>query len=157
MKLTKQIKADLSKAYKCAMEIGILNMKAPLRYINQYIAEDVNGYGTAADEKVRSRADFRKMVMDARRQAKGTVFKAKIITPYQPKFINETTVQFRDEMVVQIGAKKNNHSLHLWFSTLFRYQHEKWQMIFFHGSVPDAGSSSDDTFHVAEAEKQLKE
>jgi len=97
------------------------------------------------------------MVMDAREQSKGTAFKAKIITPYQPKFINETTVQFRDEMVVQIGAKKNNHSLHLWFSTLFRYQHEKWQMIFFHGSVPDAGSSSDDTFHVAEAEKQLKE
>ena len=113
MKLAKQIKVDLSKAYQCAMEISILNMKAPLRYINQYIAEDVNGYGTAADEKVRSRADFRKMVMDARRQAKGTVFKAKIITPYQPKFINETTVQFRDEMVVQIGAKKSNHSLHL--------------------------------------------
>jgi len=157
MKLAKQIKVDLSKAYQCAMEISILNMKAPLRYINQYIAEDVNGYGTAADEKVRSRADFRKMVMDARRQAKGTVFKAKIITPYQPKFINETTVQFRDEMVVQIGAKKSNHSLHLWFSTLFRYQHEKWQMVFFHGSVPDAGSSSDDTFHLGEAEKKVKE
>ena len=157
MKLTKQIKVDLSKAYQCAMEIGILNMKAPLRYINQYIAEDVNGYGTAADEKVRSRADFRKMVMDAREQSKGTAFKAKIITPYQPKFINETTVQFRDEMLVQIGAKKNKHSLHLWFSTLFSYQHQKWQMVFFHGSIPDAGSNSDDTFHLGVAEKKVKE
>ncbi|MBL7743065.1 MAG: nuclear transport factor 2 family protein [Chitinophagaceae bacterium] len=157
MNLTKQIKADLARAYQCAMEVSILDMKAPFRYINQYISEDVNGYGTAKDEKVLSRKDYRKMVMDSRRQSKGMLFNAKILTPYRPKFVDETTAQFRDEIVVKIGDKKNKTSLHLWFSTLFKYQHNKWQMVMFHGSMPDSGSSSSDTFHVAEAEKKLKE
>jgi len=157
MKLSKQLKTDLAKAFQCAMEVSILDMKAPLRYINQYIAEDVSGFGTAADEKVQLRADFKKMVLDARRQAKGMLFKARIITPYRPKFIDETTAQFRDEMIVEIGDKKYKHSIHLWFSTLFKYRNNKWQMLMFHGSMPDVGSSSADTFHVAEAEKKLKE
>lgn len=157
MKVTKKIQAELAKAYQCAMDVSILDMKAPLRYINQYIAEDVNGYGTAADEKVRSRKDFRKMAMDSRRQSKGMMYKAKIITPYRPKFINETTAQFRDEIVVQIGDKKNMHTLSLWFSTIYKYQYNKWQMVLFHGSMPDLGSSSSDTFHIAEAERKVKE
>lgn len=157
MKLSKQVKADLAKAYQCAMEISILNMKAPLRYINQYIAENVSGYGTAADEKVQSRKDYRKMVIAGRQQSKDMLFKAKTITPYRPKFIDETTAQFRDEMVVQIGDKKNKHSLHLWFSTLFKYQQGKWQMVMFHGSMPDAASTTEDTFHLGEAQKKLQE
>jgi signal transduction histidine kinase len=157
MKLTKQIKAELAKAYQCAMEVSILDMKAPLRYINQYISENVSGYGTAADEKVQSREDYRKMVIAGRKQSKDMLFKAKTITPYRPKFVDETTAQFRDEMVVQIGNKKNKHSIHLWFSTLFKYQHGKWQMVMFHGSMPNAASSTEDTFHVREAEKKLKE
>jgi hypothetical protein len=157
MKLTKQIKADLAKAYQCAMDVSLLDMKAPLRYLNQYIAENISGYGTAADEKIQSREDYRKMVMAGRQQSKGMLFNAKLITPYRPKFIDGTTVQFRDEAVVQIGDKKNKHSLHLLFSTLFKYQYGKWEMVMFHGSMPDAGSSSADTFHVTEAEKKLKE
>jgi hypothetical protein len=119
MKLSKQLKTDLAKAYQGAMEVSILDMKAPLRYINQYVAEDVSGFGTAADEKVKSRDDFKKMILDARRQAKGMLFKARITTPYRPKFIDETTAQFRDEMVVEIGDRKNKHSIQLWFSVLF--------------------------------------
>ncbi|MBL7722085.1 MAG: nuclear transport factor 2 family protein, partial [Chitinophagaceae bacterium] len=157
MKLTKQTRVDLAKAYQCALDVCILDMKAPLRYFNQYIAEDISGFGTAADEKVTSREDCRKMVMDSRKQSKGMIFKSRKITPYRPKFIDETTAQFRDEIIVQIGDKKNMHSLHLWFTTLFKYRNNKWQMVLFHGSMPDAGSSSADTFHVAEAEKKLKE
>lgn len=132
-------------------------MKAPLRYINQYIAENISGFGTAADEKVRSRKEYRKMIMDERRQSKGMIFKAKKLSPYRPEFTDETTVSFHDEVIVEIGDKKQKHSLHLWFTTVFKYSNKKWQMILFHGSMPDAGSSSADTFHVGEAEKKLKE
>ncbi|MFM8913682.1 MAG: hypothetical protein ACKOE6_12335, partial [Flammeovirgaceae bacterium] len=55
---TRKIKADLARAYQRAMQVSILDMKAPLNYINQYIAENVNGYGTAADEKIQSREDY---------------------------------------------------------------------------------------------------
>ncbi|MBS1730770.1 MAG: nuclear transport factor 2 family protein [Bacteroidetes bacterium] len=157
MKISKQIKAELATSYKCALDISILDMKAPLHYINQYIAEDVSGYGTAADEKVQSREDYRKMVMDSRRQAKGKLFKAKLISPYRPKFIDETTAQFQDEVLVQLGDKKNKVTLHLRFTTLFKYRINKWQLVLFHGSIPDAASSSEDTFHVGEAEKKVKE
>lgn len=157
MKLTKQIKAELATAYQCAMEISILDMRAPLRYINQYIAENVSGYGTAADEKVRSREAYRKMVMDARKQSKGMAFKAKMITPYRPRFIDPTTARFHAEIQVQLGEKKNKHVLHLCFSTVFKYQQNRWQMVLFHGSMPEADSHSADTFHIGEAERKLKE
>jgi hypothetical protein len=157
MKLTKQIKAELAKAYQCAMEISILDMKAPLRYINLYIAENVSGYGTAADEKVQSREDYRIMLMKSRQQAKGMLFKAKIITPYRPKFIDATTVQFHDEIIVQIGHKKNKHSIHLYMSCVYKHQFGKWQLVLFHGSMPDAASTTEDTFHLGEAEKKMKQ
>ncbi len=137
MKLTKQIRTDLAKAYQCAMEVSILDMKAPLRYINQYIAENVSGYGTAADEKVRSREDYRKMLMKTRQQSKGILIKAKIITTYRPIFTDETTAKFHDEIIVQIGDKKNKHQIHLYMSCVFKYQFNKWQMVLFHGSMPD--------------------
>ena len=156
MKLTKQIRADLAKAYQCAMEVSILDMKAPLRYINQYIAENVSGYGTAADEKVRSRDDYRKMLMKSRQQSKGMLFQAKIITPYKPNFIDETTARFHTEIMVQIGDKKNRHTIHLYMSCVFKYQFNKWQMVLFHGSMPDPASTIEDTFHIGEAEKKLK-
>lgn len=157
MKLTKQVKADLATAYQCAMEVSILDMKAPLRYINQYIAENVSGFGTAADEKVQSREDYRKMLLKSRQQAKGMLFKAKIVTPYRPKFTDVTTAQFHDEIVVQMGDKKKRHSIHLYMSCVFKYQFNKWQMVLFHGSMPDAASSTEDTFHMGEAEKKVKE
>jgi signal transduction histidine kinase len=157
MKLTKLIKTDLAKAYQCAIQVSILDMKAPLRYINQYVAENVSGYGTAADEKVQSRADYRKMIIKSRQQSKGMLFKAKIITPYRPKFADETTAIFHNEIVVQIGNKKNKHSIHLNMSCVFKYQFNKWQMVLFHGSMPDAASSTEDTFHIGEAEKKLKQ
>ena len=157
MKLTKQIKTELARAYRCALDVSLLDLKAPLRYINLYIAQDVSGYGTAIDEKVQSRAEFKKMVMTARQQAKGMSFKARIITPYQPKFIDDTTAQFRQEIEVTIGTGKNRHSLYLWFSTLFKYRNGQWQMVLFHGSMPETGSSSADTFHLTEAAQKLKE
>ena len=156
MKLTKQIRTDLAKAYQCAMEVSILDMKAPLRYINQYIAENVSGYGTAADEKVRSREDYRKMLMKTRQQSKGILIKAKIITTYRPIFTDETTAKFHDEIIVQIGDKKNKHQIHLYMSCVFKYQFNKWQMVLFHGSMPDPASTIEDTFHIGEAEKKLK-
>jgi len=121
MNLTKKQQAELATAYRCALEISILNMKAPLRYINQYIAENISGFGTAADEKVRSRKEYRKMIMDGRRQSKGMIFKAKKLSPYRPRFTDETTVSFHDEVIVEIGDKKQKHSLHFWFTTVFKY------------------------------------
>ncbi|MBS1923983.1 MAG: nuclear transport factor 2 family protein [Bacteroidetes bacterium] len=157
MKISKQIKTELATAYNCAMQVSILDMKAPLRYLNQYIAENVSGYGTAADEKVKSREDYRKLLMKSRQQSKGMLFRAKIITPYRPKYINETTAQFLDEIMIEIGDKKNKHSIHLNMSCVFTYQSDKWQMVLFHGSMPDATSTTEDTFHIGEAEKKVKE
>ena len=147
----------LKIAYKCALEVSILNLQAPLNYINQYIAEDITGYGTAADERVYSRTDFREMLKKSRQQSKGLLFKAKIITPYNPVFVNIDTAKFQDEIVVQVGDKKNKHVIHLWMTAVFVYRKQKWQMIMFHGSAPDAASSSEDTFHINEAEKKVKE
>ncbi|MBS1928397.1 MAG: nuclear transport factor 2 family protein [Ferruginibacter sp.] len=157
MKRLEQRKAQLKVAYQCVMKVSILDRKAPLRYINQYIAEDVCGFGTAADEKVESREEYRNVIIKSRQQSRGLYFKAKNLTPYHPKFIDEDTAQFHNEMVVQIGDRKNIQKFHLWFSVVFKYRWESWQMVLFHGSIPDAGSSMEETFLLGEAAQRLKE
>ncbi|MEN9599432.1 MAG: hypothetical protein RL596_1751, partial [Bacteroidota bacterium] len=139
------------------MDVSILNMKAPIRWINQYVSESVTGFGTAADEKVRSLKDYHKLIQDARNQSKGVPYKAVIKTAYRPKMQGAYQAVFNDEILVSIGTKKNAHHITLWMSTVFQWDDHKWQLILFHGSMPNLNTSSEDTFHIEEATKKVVE
>jgi hypothetical protein len=147
----------LKISYQRMMDVSILNMKAPIRWINQYVSESVTGFGTAADEKVKSRKDYHKLILDARNQSKGMLYKAVIKTAYRPKMQLDNQAVFNDEISVSIGSKKNLHDITLWMSTAFKWDGSKWQLILFHGSVPNMNTSSADTFHIEEAKKKLVE
>ncbi len=154
MNRTKQ--QELKIAYQRVMEVTLLDLKAPLRWIDDYVAENACGYGTAADEKFNSRDEFRWVIINSRKQSKNISLKAKIITKYKPSFFGEYTAAFRDQIIVNIGKNKQAHVLQLLVGTTYSYIDNKWQLISLNASLPDDNTSSTDTFHIADNEKKLR-
>ena len=149
-------KALLKTAYQRVLDVTLLDVKAPLKWIDGYVAENVTGRGTASDETFYSRADYKKIIVNSRRQSRNIAFHAKLLTRYAPKLTNSDIAVFYDEVFVTIGKGKQQHHLHLSVSTTFTYQNNRWQLINLHASLPDPASNSADTFHLDEANQRLR-
>ncbi len=149
-------KALLKTAYQRVLDVTLLDVKAPLKWIDSYVAENVTGRGTASDETFYSRADYKKIIVNSRRQSRNIAFHAKLLTRYAPKLTNSDIAVFYDEVFVTIGKGKQQHHLHLSVSTTFTYQNNRWQLINLHASLPDPASNSADTFHLDEANQRLR-
>ncbi|HAD33563.1 MAG TPA: hypothetical protein DCF44_03565, partial [Chitinophagaceae bacterium] len=133
-------------------------MKAPLRWIDQYFAEHVKGFGTAEDEKVKSLKEVRQLILNGRNQSrKFSSFKVKKTTPYHPCHSSEDTVVFVDEFTFTIKSGIQKIQSNLFFTSVFQYNNGKWKCIAFHGSMPPQNSTTEDTFHVEEYRKRILE
>lgn len=149
-------KALLKTAYQRVLDVTLLDVKAPLKWIDGYVAENVTGRGTASDETFYSRADYKKIIVNSRKQSRNIAFHAKLLTRYAPKLTSSDIAVFYDEVLVTIGKGKQQHHLHLSVSTTFAYQNNRWQLINLHASLPDPASNSADTFHLDEANQRLR-
>ncbi|MEA3424711.1 MAG: ATP-binding protein [Bacteroidota bacterium] len=149
-------KALLKTAYQRVLAVTLLDIKAPLRWIDTYVADNVCGRGTASDEIFTSKSAYRKIIVNARKQSRNMAFQARLLTKYLPKFTNADTAVFYDEISVKLGKGKQQFTLHLSVSLTFAFQEKNWQVISLHASLPDPTSSSADTFHIGEARKKLQ-
>lgn len=150
-------KALLKIAYQRVLAVTVLDIKAPLRWIDTYFADNVCGRGTAADEVFTSKKAFRNIIVNVRRQSKGLVFEAKMLTKYAPRDTAPNTVAFYDEILVKLGNGAQQFTLHISLSLVLVFNEKNWQVISLHASLPDPSSSSTDTFHVEEANKKLEQ
>lgn len=149
---------QLKTAYERVLSISLIDMKAPLRWIDQYFAEHVRGFGTAEDEKVKSLEEVRQLILNGRRQSrKFSYFKVKKTTPYHPCHSSEDTVVFVDEFTLTIKWGVQKLHSNLFFTSVFQYNNGKWKCIAFHGSMPPQNSTTEDTFHVEENRKRILE
>lgn len=149
-------KALLKICYQRVFAVTLLDLKAPLRWVDMYVSENVSGHGTAIDEKFNSIADYRAIIVNSRKYSKNLSFQAKVLTKYSPKYFGEDTAVFYDELIVKIGPKKEQHSLHLVVGSVFQFLANKWKLINLHASIPNTDSSADDPFHIDEANKKMK-
>lgn len=155
MKHTK--KALLKICYQRVVAVTLLDMEAPLRWIDRYVAENITGHGTAIDEKFLCRADYRKIVVNSRKYSKNLSFQAKILTKYTPRYFGENIAAFYDEFLIKIGKGSEQFTLNMLVSSVYQYFDDKWQIICLNASVPNTDSSADDPFHIDERNKKLKQ
>lgn len=147
----------LKIAYQRVLAVTIMDMKAPLKWVDEYVSESVTGFGTAADEKIFSKKDYLSIVLNSRKQAKGLFFSCKLKTKYAPRFTGENNASFFDEFVVSVGKGSQQIVMHLLVGLVFTYYENKWKLIALHASIIDTDTSSADTFHLGEAEKKMQE
>ena len=148
-------KALLKIAYQRVLAVTLMDIKAPLQWIDTYVADNVTGRGTAADEIIFSKKSYRSIVVNGRRQSRSLAFKTKLLTKYAPRFTEPDTAVFYDEILVKLGKGKQEFTLHMSLSSVFVFKGKNWQIISLHASLPDPTSSSTDTFHIEEANKKL--
>ncbi|MBX9780398.1 MAG: hypothetical protein K2X26_08635, partial [Chitinophagaceae bacterium] len=147
----------LKIAYQRVLAVTLIDMKAPLKWADEYVSESITGFGTAADEKVFSKKDYRAIVINSRKQAKGLAFKCELKTKYNPKFTGENTACFFDEFIVTVGKGSRRMVMPLSLGLVFEFYENKWKLIGLYASKIDTDTSSEDTFHLGEAEKKMQE
>ncbi|MBX9735149.1 MAG: hypothetical protein K2X37_13925, partial [Chitinophagaceae bacterium] len=148
---------QLKIAHQRVLAVTLMDLKAPLQWVDDYVSESVTGFGTAADEKFFSKKEYLGIVLNSRKQAKGLFFSCKLKTKYAPRFTGENSACFFDEFVVSVGKGSQQIVMHLSVGLVFTYYDNKWKLIALYASKIDTDTSSEDTFHLGEAEKKMQE
>jgi signal transduction histidine kinase len=148
---------QLKIAHQRVLAVTLMDLKAPLQWVDDYVSESITGFGTAADEKFFSKKEYLGIILNSRKQAKGLFFSCKLKTKYAPRFTGENSACFFDEFVVSVGKGSQQMVMHLSVGLVFTYYDNKWKLIALHASKIDTDTSSEDTFHLGEAEKKMQE
>jgi signal transduction histidine kinase len=156
MKSTKA--KELKIAYERLIKVSLVDMSAPLSWINQCYADTITGFGTAKDEKINSLEELRQLIKNGRKQSRiFTSFHLKKLTPYKPTYTSDDVAVFSDEFLLSTKLGNESFQLHLFFTCVFQYFGKSWKCISFHGSAPPDGSTTEDTFHMDESKKRIIE
>jgi signal transduction histidine kinase len=148
----------LKTAFDRVIAVSLIDMNAPLRWINQYFADTVTGFGTAEDEKINTLEEIRHLILNGRKQSKKfSFFKVNKLTPFNPRYSSDSIAVLTDEFALKAKLGDEKIEMHLFFTSVFQYDGHKWKCIAFHGSFPPKNSSTEDTFHAEENKKRLLE
>jgi len=148
----------LKIVYDRLIKVSLVDMSAPLSWINQCFAETITGFGTAKDEKINSLEELRQLIKNGRKQSKMfSTFHVKKLTPYRPTYTSDDIAVFSDEFLLSTKLGNESFQLHLFFTCVFQYFGKSWKCISFHGSAPPDGSTTEDTFHMDESKKKIIE
>lgn len=147
---------SLKETYTKLLEVGF--GEGSLENIDQFIDDDVMGYGTAQDEKIMSLQEFRDLIIDQRKQS--TTFDDFSFTS-KPLIIrfsdNGNTAVVVDEFILLTRIKSESIELPFRMSTIFEFRDGVWKLIHWHGSKPEHFSGGDDPWHVDEWKKKNAE
>jgi signal transduction histidine kinase len=124
----------------------------PLETLPEFVAEDVMGFGTTADERIIDLAGFRKLLETQRDQSKGVNLKFETKLIFKKIFAQENAAIFSHDFIITLLLGESEHVLPLRFSSLFEYDGDSWKMIHWHGS--QGVDSEGDTWHQNELLKK---
>lgn len=136
----------------------------PLDGIEEFIDQNVMGYGTTLNEKILSISDYRDLVIRQREQGKD-IKTEHDLTPVVHKIATDgNSAVFVDEIVLKMFIQNEIHKLFIRLSTVLEYRDQKWIVVHWHGSKPEYEQGETDTWHVnewkqknAELEKLVEE
>ncbi len=146
----------LKEAYSKLLDVGF--GEGALETINQFIDDDVMGYGTAQDEKIMSIKEFRDLIINQRKQAinfDDFRFTSKPVINRISDNGNSAVIV--DEIVLLTRIQGEVNELVVRMSTVFEFRNRFWKLIHWHGSKPEHISGGDDPWHVNEWKRKNEE
>ncbi|MBS4035185.1 MAG: SpoIIE family protein phosphatase [Ignavibacterium sp.] len=146
----------LKEAYSKLLEVGFGD--GPLETINQFIDDDVMGYGTAQDEKIMSIQEFRDLLIDQRKQAVNFDDFSFTSKPLINRISgNGNTAVIVDEIVLLTRIQGEANELAVRMSSVFEFRDGYWKLIHWHSSKPEHISGGDDPWHINEWKRKNEE
>ncbi len=127
----------------------------PLDSLNQYVVNDVMGFGTTLEEKVFGIDNLINLGKIQREQSEGLDIKFTIIPVFKRISANEETAIFVEEVSISIPMEGDTLALHVRISTILEYMNDTWKVIHWHASAPVA--TGGDTWHKDEWKRKNDE
>ena len=162
MNMNSKKKELLNETYHKFIQTSLYDL--PLEGIDEFIDQNIMGYGTTIDEKILSISDYRKLVIRQREQGKDIKMQFDITPVVQKIVADGNSAVFVDEILIKMLIKNETHKLFLRISTVLEYKDQKWIVVHWHGSKPEHENGESDTWHIdewkqknAELEKQVEE
>jgi signal transduction histidine kinase len=135
-----------------------------LDMLDDIVARDVVGIGTAIDEKLFGINALKDLLIRQNEQSAGMEVSWKINTLDIHISLDENTAIYTNDLILYLTIDGNTIEMYLRFSVVLEYVQSKWMVVHWHGSKPEHVESEKDTWGIetwkekAEAlEKQVLE
>ena len=149
--MTSDKQAKLKETYSTLLKIVFYDH--PLDHVQEFVIQEVMGYGTTIDEKIIDFSGFVKLVRDQREQSVGMevgfevhpILRRLMPGDHGAIFVDETKV------VMNIDGEITEFSLRV--SWIFEFIEESWKLTHWHGSR--AVEIIGDTWHKEEWKQKI--
>ncbi len=154
--MTDKIPTLLNKVYTSFLDLMFYS-NDPLDLLDNYVVEDVMGYGTTLDEKVFDLKGLKDLAVLQRDQSPDLKFKYEIVPVYRKLMREGNIALIVDEIKISIQIENEDVILNLRMSMVWEFMDEQWKLVHWHGSKPDYDSGGTDTWHTEEWQKKNEE
>lgn len=124
----------------------------PLETLEEFVSEEVMGFGSTADERILDLAGFRKLMKIQREQSLGMNLRFETKPIFKKIFAQENAAIFTHDFIITLTIDETENVLPLRFSSVFEFNDERWKLIHWHGS--QGVDSEGDTWHRNELIKK---
>ncbi|PWI30405.1 hypothetical protein DI383_08130 [Flavobacteriaceae bacterium LYZ1037] len=122
----------------------------PIREVKNSVSQNITGYGTNINEKIRSFLDFISLLNMQREESEGIDMTFDFVTISKTVFSEGKSAVFIDEGSVKMTIDNKPIELFVRLSSIFEFENMKWMTIHFHGSFPQGEEGDPDTWSVNE-------
>jgi signal transduction histidine kinase len=144
--MTTEKKQLLDKTFQTFMDAGLGGENLDL--LDEIVASDVVGIGTAIDEKLFGVKEFQDLLIRQKEQSAGMEMHWKINTLDVHISADENTAIYTNDLNLYITVDANTIEMYMRFSVVLEYAQDKWWVVHWHGSKPEHVESEKDTWGV---------
>ncbi len=146
MMMTKEKKALLDTTFQTFMEVGF--GQGHPDQLDDIVAKDVVGIGTAIDEKLFGIQQLKDLVIRQSEQSAGMEMSWKINTLDLHITPDENTAIYTNDLNLYLTVEGDTIEMYLRFSVVLEYGQNKWMVVHWHGSKPEHVESEKDTWGI---------
>jgi len=147
--MTNKIPKILENTYQTFLDL-VFYPNNPIDMIDQYVSEEVMGYGTTLDEKIFDIKGLKDLAVLQRSQVSELQFRFTPSKVYRYILEDGRMAVLVDEIKITMTIEGENIDLNLRMSTVWELINENWKLIHWHGSKPEYDSGGTDTWHAEE-------
>jgi signal transduction histidine kinase len=145
----------LNDTYQKYIELGLFDF--PVDASQEFVIENIMGYGTNLDEKIFSFSELRELVLRQRQQAAGIEMRVDRTPVFKKITSDENAAIFVEEVKITMLVSGMEHKLDIRLTTALEYMDENWMVIHWHASVPVVTNEVSDTWNVGELNRKNEE
>jgi hypothetical protein len=146
VKMEKEKRSLLDRTFQEFMNIGF--GQGNLDLLDDIVARDVVGIGTAIDEKLFGINALKDLLIRQNEQSAGMEVSWKINTLDIHISLDENTAIYTNDLILYLTIDGNTIEMYMRFSVVLDYVQSRWMVVHWHGSKPEPVESEKDTWGI---------